>query len=176
MRCRAWVKWKAVGKKKLKKKPSMIISMYNHYVRGMPLTDAPPKGYKQRYKEEDLVQCDGQVAVSVRVSIDGGCACCGSVELEVEYKCNKCGNTDFPELPNDKESLSDFLTGFFAGMEEDHRFQWLMDEKAKQEKDDAKMKKQQEGMQKKIEQNRERALKKKREKIRKHQEKMQRKQ
>ena len=151
MRCGAWVLWKMHGKKRPRKRASIIISMYNHYVYNFPLTDNPPKGVRSRYKEEDLEQCDGEVEVNVRIGIDGGCACCGSVDLCIEYKCKKCGNTHFEELPQDAESLSDFLSGFFVGMEEDHRFSWLMAEKARKEEQDAKMQKAMEEMKKRLE-------------------------
>lgn len=165
MRCGAWVFWKTVGKKKLKKKPAVIISMYNHYVYNFPLTDNPPKGVHQRYKEEDLEKCDGEVEVSVRVGIDGGCACCGSVDFEIEYKCKKCGNMHFEELPRDEESLSAFLNGIFNGLDELIRFNWIADAKAKKEKQDAVMQKAVEKMQREIEQSREAARKKRQERL-----------
>jgi len=90
MRCGAWVLRELRGKKRPKKKITAIISMYSHYVRGFPLTEEVHPTVKRppRYKEEDLEQCDGQVNVSVRAGVDGGCGCCGTVELRIEYKCD----------------------------------------------------------------------------------------
>ena len=141
MKCNAWVLWKMVGKKKPKRKTFVVISMFNHYVRGFPLTDEPYKGHKSRYKEEDLEKCDGEVVATVSVGIDGGCGCCGYAELRIEYKCKKCGNQDFEELPSDEETLSFFLTGFVAGMTEIQRFDRLTRKKEEQEKYDADVKK-----------------------------------
>ena len=141
MKCGAWVLWKMMGKKKPKRKVSITISMFNHYVRDFPLTDKPYKGHESRYKEEDLEKCEGDVVATVAVGIEGGCGCCGSAELRIEYKCKKCGNTDFAELPSDDESLSKFLTGFVSSMGEVERFDRLNRKKEEQKAYDAQIQK-----------------------------------
>lgn len=60
-------------------------------------------------------ECGGKVKISVELEYYGSCNCSGG-SIEVKYKCERCGNTIFPELPHTADPLSDFLTGVLDRM------------------------------------------------------------
>jgi hypothetical protein len=51
----------------------------------------------------------------------------------VEYKCNKCGNTHFEELPKDDAWLSKLLTQWVADMPEEKRLEIFAQKRLQQE-------------------------------------------
>ena len=71
-----------------------------------------------RYADSDGEICNGKIIATVNATMDGGCGCCGYADLEVEYKCDKCGGQYYSELPNTEETLSDFLTVMIARLDE----------------------------------------------------------
>ena len=65
-------------------------------------------------------QCDGDIVVEVRAVEEpewGGT----NAALEIEYRCSKCGNLFFGELPQTSEELSRFLTSIIAAMTDEQR-------------------------------------------------------
>ncbi len=82
---------------------------------GKPYTAATnvmaPNHPKYATAEEDTghTMCGGNITAAVSTSVEGSCGCCGYAELEIEYKCDKCGGAFYKELPT-TDSLSDFLT------------------------------------------------------------------
>ena len=60
-------------------------------------------------KREELEVCDGKIHAQLELGIDGGCSCCGYPELEIAYKCDKCGFSSYPELPNTLGELQELL-------------------------------------------------------------------
>lgn len=58
---------------------------------------------------EGTVECGGVVKVTVETDYGGSCACSGG-SPRAEYKCQRCGNTSFPEFPDTADALSTFLT------------------------------------------------------------------
>jgi hypothetical protein len=44
-----------------------------------------------------------------------------SARLDVQYKCQECGETTFHELPRDDEGLSEFLTRIVADLSDEFR-------------------------------------------------------
>ena len=52
--------------------------------------------------------CDGEIIVSIQ-AVDEPDWGSSSAVLEVSYKCNKCGNCCFPELPQTPEEISSFV-------------------------------------------------------------------
>lgn len=60
-------------------------------------------------------RCDGEVEASVSI-VNTGCCCHSGEELEVKYRCQKCGNTFYPELPDAEWKISRFVTRLIADM------------------------------------------------------------
>ena len=61
--------------------------------------------------------CDGNVVATVEAEEEpymGG----SSAILSITYKCDKCANDFFPELPQSGEELSAMLTGHIAALDE----------------------------------------------------------
>lgn len=61
------------------------------------------------YLAEGYVRCDGNIVASV-CAVDEPDWGHSYAKLEVGYKCDKCGQEFFPELPTEPESLSALLT------------------------------------------------------------------
>lgn len=61
---------------------------------------------------DGYIVCDGPIRAEVRIEYGPHR---NDEEIAVEYKCGKCGQAYFPELPNEYE-LSDFLTGMIEAM------------------------------------------------------------
>ncbi len=98
MKCNTYVKWELRGKKRPKLKPVKYITQYHILYCG----DKP---------EKDMVLCDGNIKVDVELHIDGGCGCCGSPEINIYYKCDKCSCDIFTLwLPTDEIQLSELVT------------------------------------------------------------------
>jgi hypothetical protein len=56
---------------------------------------------------EGMVPCKG--AVKIEISVGHGCPCCSGPEVEIEYECDACGGTFYPELPSNTGDLEDLL-------------------------------------------------------------------
>lgn len=59
--------------------------------------------------------CDGNIICNIvqgYESYHGGY----SSHIEVEYKCDRCGHTDFPELPQTEVAVSELVTKVIAEM------------------------------------------------------------
>lgn len=54
--------------------------------------EEPPTEYER---------CGGDLTVEANLSIDGGCSCCGYPEIDLIFRCSRCG-----------EFFGDFLTGY----------------------------------------------------------------
>ena len=63
-------------------------------------------------------ECRGNIKANV--SISGGC--CGKEDIEIEYKCDRCNGTSYPELPT-AGRLSEFLTNFISKLTEDEHYE-----------------------------------------------------
>jgi hypothetical protein len=66
--------------------------------------------------QAQAVECGGSIGVSVGMETSGGCGCCGSSSVEIKYLCSRCKRTFYPELPEDADALSKFLTTMLAEM------------------------------------------------------------
>lgn len=80
---------------------------------------------------EGAERCDGNIIATV-AAVDEPYMGGTSAKLEIEYKCDKCGETFYNELPEDAESLSTVLTQWVAGLPDgyrDERLQALWDER-----------------------------------------------
>ena len=87
--------------------------------------------------QAQAVECGGSIGVSVGMETSGGCGCCGSSSVEIKYLCSRCKRTFYPELPEDADALSKFLTTMLAEMPDaehtaliEERWRW---EQVKQE-------------------------------------------
>jgi hypothetical protein len=70
--------------------------------------NVPPK-LEKKINLETFGDCDGEIIAEVSAIAEaywGG----SSAELEVKYKCNKCGQTYYKELPHTPEELSEWIT------------------------------------------------------------------
>ena len=75
-------------------------------------SDRPEGRVPTHLEGKPWVICDGEIEATVAAEDEphfGG----HSASLEVTYKCKKCGNTHFPELPG-KYTISKFLTEYAA--------------------------------------------------------------
>lgn len=98
-----WVERRRKGNGKVYRAPT------RWYHRGVDLTRVDPE---ERGK---LVQCDGTVKVLLR-AVDEPDWGYTYAKLEIKYRCETCGATVFPHLPNSAESLSTFVTDKIAEM------------------------------------------------------------
>lgn len=55
------------------------------------------------------MDCDGNIICEVR-AVDEPYYGGSSAELQIRYKCDKCGQTYFKHLPQTSSELSDFMT------------------------------------------------------------------
>jgi len=140
MKCDALVRRVEQGKKRKRLVITHIFSRIHQDVEKFPLNSDGGAAYNT-YKEDEFERCDGNVKASINVHIDGGCSCCGYANLEVEYKCDKCGNTHFEELPRDEESLSELLTEHVAKLSKASRKAKLDEMVEAKAKRDAEMEK-----------------------------------
>jgi hypothetical protein len=69
---------------------------------------------------EGSVVCDGNIIATADTSYDV-CSC--GTELDITYRCDRCGIEAFPELPCTEEELSEFLTDQIARMTKKQRKQ-----------------------------------------------------
>jgi len=58
-------------------------------------------------KPEGLVPCTG--TVKIEISVSEGCPCCSGPEIDIEYRCDACDSTFYPELPRHSGDLEDLL-------------------------------------------------------------------
>src|SRR3972149_5403610 len=102
MKCGCLIKREMRGKKKPKLKiVKQITRLWQRYAQ-----DANVPEHLQI--ENDMELCDGEIIVSIRAVDEpdwGG----SYATLELSYKCNKCGNCCFPELPQTPEEISSFV-------------------------------------------------------------------
>ena len=115
MKCQAIVRTGVTGKKRKKTKTLWILSLFNEVVKGITT-----QAMRTVSKDWNDVRCDGNVSVNIR-AIDepewGG----SFANLEVEYKCEKCGNIHFEELPNSDIELSEFMQEAIGALTEKQR-------------------------------------------------------
>lgn len=62
----------------------------------------------------DILECDGEIVCTIEAH-DEGIMDYSRPEIEVDYRCSKCGNAHFPNLPNEY-SLGNFMTKLIAEM------------------------------------------------------------
>jgi hypothetical protein len=75
--------------------------------------------------EPDMIECDGNLEITVEPSMEGDCYCSSYAVLHLVYKCKKCGNTFFEELPRNEKELSILLQSFFEELPENLRDKML---------------------------------------------------
>jgi hypothetical protein len=98
MKCGALVKYEIRGKKHPKKKITWLISQALEAM-----------GFVLPEPRENYEICDGDVKATVEIDDDSQCCCCSNAYLTLTYTCNKCGNTNFPELP-DVSEINNLIT------------------------------------------------------------------
>lgn len=121
LQCGAYVRYeerrrKGSGKPYLK--PSIPVTWWQ--VPGEGPFSADGKNFRSR---EELVNagyvvCDGNVVATVKAEDEpyfGG----ASAVLAVSYRCDKCGNTTFLELPTEPEAFSALVTSVLGGVDRD---------------------------------------------------------
>lgn len=62
----------------------------------------------------DLMECDGEIECTVSAEVSESWES-HYAEIQVDYRCSKCGNSHFPNLPN-QYSLDKFMTKLIAEM------------------------------------------------------------
>ena len=77
--------------------------------------------------EPDMVECDGEVKVRIEAGQEGECACSSYPVLRLEYRCEKCGNENFYELPQTADEISKMITWFFSVMGEEARDEMIQE-------------------------------------------------
>ena len=87
---------------------------------------------------EGTVECGGVVKVTVETDYGGSCACSGG-SPRAEYKCQRCGNTHYPEFPDTADSLSTFLTKMLDSMSATEYDQFLAEHKRRLDVHEAQM-------------------------------------
>lgn len=106
MICQARIK---IGQTKTgKEKIHLVITPYKL---GWPGSSDTPE-YPQIHQPELFTgteECGGKIVASIQ-AIDEPYYGGHSATLEVEYKCQRCKNQHFPDLPSDSEGLSKWLT------------------------------------------------------------------
>ena len=67
--------------------------------------------------------CDGNIQATLKLyeEPDWGCS---YPALEISYKCDKCGNQAFPELPGETLSLAELVQAAIAALPEEGRLRW----------------------------------------------------
>lgn len=64
---------------------------------------------KPKLDLDNAVVCDGKIIVNV-AAVDEPYFGGSSAELEISYKCAKCGQTYYKELPRYSQELSEWMT------------------------------------------------------------------
>ena len=82
--------------------------------------------------DPDMVECDGDLEVLIDAEMDGECACSSYAVLNIKYKCKKCGNEEFRELPQDSKELSYLMEWYLEELPEEQRDR-LLDNKLQRE-------------------------------------------
>lgn len=119
MKCNAYLKKELRGKKNPKLKTTEIYSE-SFRARNWPI----PNRNGQIYKDEDFEVCDGDIIARVEAvneSSYGCCSCSTYAEFKVTYKCNKCGNEHFEELPQNSTEISKIVTDYISQMTDEQR-------------------------------------------------------
>lgn len=118
MKCGLNVIWRA-NKKGTKRQPVKWVSWYHLEEVERNWGDHPDKPDMLELKEGDVLEvCDGNVGVTVKAVDEpdwGGTY----ASFEIEYKCDKCGGSYYPELPQYDEDMSLFITEAVARMPEE---------------------------------------------------------
>lgn len=76
-----------------------------------------------RWEEVDSVICDGTIRVGISLYEEphwGGT----SPNIRITYTCDKCGNTDFPELPQFTWELATLVEEYVQNWPEEQRKRW----------------------------------------------------
>ena len=131
MKCEAMVRRVESGKKKKYQKITHIFSMWHIVVQKLSMNSDGP-GKWNTYEESEFKKCDGNIKATVSIEVDDGCSCCGNTYISIEYKCDKCKNTSFQELPQDENGLSKFLTESIANISKSKRNDMLDEEQKKE--------------------------------------------
>ena len=91
------------------------------------------------WKKEDFIKCDGDIVASIE-AVDEPDWGCSYASLRIDYKCNKCGASYFPELPQDSESLSKLVTEAIVKITKKQRAEALAKGLKQKKETDARMK------------------------------------
>lgn len=86
--------------------------------------------YDKMSTKENAVICDGDVIAKVDVAAEpyyGGCG----YSVEVNYRCNKCGEVIFCELPHDAAQLTDWLNEWLKNMTPAERDELIRKQRAR---------------------------------------------
>ena len=111
MKCKSFVKFVPSRKKGSGEPYQKAVKIYPRY--DIKLGRFTP--------EPDMVECDGDIEVTIESEMEGDCACSSYSVLEIKYKCKKCGAEVFPELPKDSEEISHFVTTSLRWLSEEAR-------------------------------------------------------
>lgn len=69
---------------------------------------------------DKIEYCDGNIVSTIELEYNPGyCDSEGYTSLSISYKCDKCGNRHFDELPINEKELSSFLTQIIKKMSVD---------------------------------------------------------
>lgn len=127
MKCGTYIWHEQIGNKK-KKRPHHIPMV--HAGRNGCHIQAHLDGWdKHSATPQDFAPCDGRVIANVSIGVTGGCECCGTIKIQVTYKCDKCSETYFPELPREGDDLGVFLQRFLDATDDEGRIALIEDAK-----------------------------------------------
>ena len=135
MKCNAYVIYKDAKKKGSGEPYKKAVLISTKYQEELIHESLLKEKYIIELKEKisKAVYCDGDVEVTVKINYGPHR---DDEDVEVEYKCNKCGNTFFPELEDFgyRSEEGEFLTDAVAHYPEYKRKERLK-EKIKKEKE-----------------------------------------
>lgn len=106
MKCNTLVLWRDARRKGSGKPYRKAVRWYH--------SAFPPEAIPES-ERADLVKCEGTISATVAAVNEaewGGCY----AALEIAYKCDTCGASAFPHLPNDAASLSVALTRYVEAL------------------------------------------------------------
>lgn len=118
MKCNAHV-IKRPSKKKTSMTVKAQVSWWHVWLTDHNWGDHPYKPNQLGLEEGETIEvCDGNIAVKVR-AVDEPDWGDHYARFYIEYECDKCGMTHFPELPRDEEEVSVLLTEIVSRMSDE---------------------------------------------------------